>query len=93
MIDPLDGTTNFIHGMPFFAVSIALLYDKEPLVGVVFEINQDEMFSAWKNGGTFLNNERIQTSDAKTVSAHYLEQAFLTTIITSSMNILPCSSI
>ena len=67
VIDPLDGTTNFIHGMPFFAVSIALLYEKEPLVGIVFEINQDEMFSAWKNGGAFLNNARIQTSKAKTV--------------------------
>ena len=76
VIDPLDGTTNFIHGMPFFAVSIALLYEKEPLVGVVFEINQDEMFSAWKNGGAFLNNARIQTSKAKTVSDSLLGTGF-----------------
>jgi myo-inositol-1(or 4)-monophosphatase len=76
VIDPLDGTTNFIHGVPFFAVSIALLYEKEPLVGVVFEINQDEMFSAWKNGGAFLNDEKIQTSEAKTVSDSLLGTGF-----------------
>ena len=76
VIDPLDGTTNFIHGMPFFAVSIALLYDKEPLVGVVFEINQDEMFSAWKGGGAHLNGTEIQTSEAATVSDSLLGTGF-----------------
>lgn len=76
IIDPLDGTTNFIHGVPFFAVSIALVYKKEPLVGVVFEINQDEMFSAWKNGGAFLNGTSIQTSEAKTVADSLLGTGF-----------------
>lgn len=76
VIDPLDGTTNFIHGMPFFAVSIALLFDKEPLIGVVFEINQDEMFSAWKNGGAFLNGNRISTSQATTVADSLLGTGF-----------------
>lgn len=71
VIDPLDGTTNFIHGMPFYAVSIALVLHKEPLIGVVYEINQDEMFSAWKNGGAFLNGSAMHTSATKKV-AHAL---------------------
>ena len=67
VVDPLDGTTNFIHGMPFFAVSIALLNGTEPLVGVVYEINQDEMFTATKGGGAFINDRPIRTSNAPTV--------------------------
>lgn len=76
VIDPLDGTTNFIHGMPFFAVSIALLHEKEPLVGVVYEINQDEMFSAWKDGGAYLNAEAISVSNATTVKDSLLGTGF-----------------
>lgn len=76
VIDPLDGTTNFIHGMPFFAVSIALLMDEEPLVGVIYEINQDEMFTAVKNGGAFLNDLVIHVSEAKTVADSLLGTGF-----------------
>lgn len=76
VIDPLDGTTNFIHGMPFFAVSIALLQDKEPLIGVVYEINQDEMFSAWKAGGAYLNGQSIHVSAASTVKDSLLGTGF-----------------
>lgn len=68
VVDPLDGTTNFIHGMPFYAVSIALLNDKETLVGVVYEMNQNEMFSAWKDGGAYLNDEKMQVSAATAVA-------------------------
>lgn len=76
VIDPLDGTTNFIHGMPFFAVSIALINGKEPLIGVVYEVNQDEMFHGWKNGGAYLNSERIHVSDAATVKDSLLGTGF-----------------
>ena len=76
VIDPLDGTTNFIHGMPFFAVSIALLMNEEPLIGVVYEINQDEMFMAVKDGGAFLNGAAIQVSEAKTVADSLLGTGF-----------------
>lgn len=76
VIDPLDGTTNFIHGVPCFAVSIALLLGKEPLLGVVYEINQDEMFSAWKAGGAFLNNKKIEVSKAATVKDALLGTGF-----------------
>jgi myo-inositol-1(or 4)-monophosphatase len=76
VIDPLDGTTNFIHGVPCFSVSIALLLDKEPLAGVVFEINQDEMFSSWKEGGAYLNGDVIHVSETETVAASLLGTGF-----------------
>jgi len=62
IIDPLDGTTNFIHGLPVFCISIALLEHNEPILGVVYEINQDECFYATKGGGTFLNGNSLQVS-------------------------------
>ena len=55
MVDPLDGTTNFIHGFAPYAVSIALIRGREILVGVVYEICADECFYAWKGGGAFLD--------------------------------------
>ena len=76
VIDPLDGTTNFIHGVPTFAVSIALVYGKEPVVGVVYETNQDEMFSAWKGGGCFLNGAPTSVSSTDTVAASLIGTGF-----------------
>jgi myo-inositol-1(or 4)-monophosphatase len=55
VVDPLDGTTNFIHGFAPYAVSIALIRGREILVGVVYEICADECFYAWKGGGAFLD--------------------------------------
>src|ERR1700722_18733042 len=54
-VDPLDGTTNFAHGYPCFAVSIGLLEDGESVAGVVFNPIADELFSAARGGGAFLN--------------------------------------
>jgi len=62
IIDPLDGTTNFIHGVPAFSVSIALAQKNDLLAGVVYEINLDECFYAWKNGGAYCNGEKISVS-------------------------------
>jgi len=62
IIDPLDGTTNFIHGVPIFCVSIALALNNEPILGVVYEMNLDECFYAWKGGGAYLNGKRIYVS-------------------------------
>lgn len=56
IVDPLDGTTNFIHGFPPYAVSIALIRDKEILIGVVYEICSDECFFAWEGGGAYLSD-------------------------------------
>jgi myo-inositol-1(or 4)-monophosphatase len=62
IIDPLDGTTNFVHGVPLFSVSIALQQNDELLAGIVYEVNLDECFYAWKNGGAFLNGRKISVT-------------------------------
>ena len=67
IIDPLDGTTNFVHGLPVFSISIALVENQEILLGVVYEINQHECFYAWKQGGAFLNGHKIQVSKSEQI--------------------------
>ncbi|MGZ3865235.1 MAG: inositol monophosphatase family protein [Bacteroidia bacterium] len=62
IIDPLDGTTNFIHNIPAYAVSVALAKGNELLIGVVYNIPQDELFYAHKDGKAFLNGEEISVS-------------------------------
>lgn len=62
VIDPLDGTTNFLHGIPHFAISIALMRDGEPFAGVVYNPVTDEMFWAEKGQGAFLNGRRLRVS-------------------------------
>lgn len=62
IIDPLDGTTNFIHNLPVYSVSVALALGNEILAGAVYEIGRDELFAAHKNGGAWLNGERISVS-------------------------------
>jgi myo-inositol-1(or 4)-monophosphatase len=76
IIDPLDGTTNFIHGIPTYAISIALYEHGKPVVGVVYEINRSEMFSAFKGGGAFLNNKPIHVSKRTTLSECLLATGF-----------------
>jgi len=61
-IDPLDGTTNFLHGFPQYCVSIALLHNGVPEQGVVFDPNRNELFTATKGAGAYLNERRIRTS-------------------------------
>ncbi len=61
-IDPLDGTTNFAHGFPFFAVSMGLWRGGEPVAGVVYNPLNQEMFSAEKEAGAYLNHQRIRVS-------------------------------
>ena len=62
IIDPIDGTINFLHGIPHFAISIALKSNNEIVSGLVFDPIKDEMFYAEKNNGAFLNNQRIRAS-------------------------------
>lgn len=76
IIDPLDGTTNFIHGIPAFAVSIALQKNNELVVGVVYEINQDECFYAWKDSKAYLNGKEIRVSDNEEVSKTLIATGF-----------------
>tara|TARA_B100000131_G_scaffold209172_1_gene201178 strand:+ start:648 stop:1388 length:741 start_codon:yes stop_codon:yes gene_type:complete len=63
IIDPIDGTTNFLHGIPHFAISIALKNKNEITAGLVFDPIKDEMFYAEKNFGSFFNNRRIRVSN------------------------------
>ncbi len=65
VVDPLDGTTNFIHQYAPYAVSIALLKGKEIQLGVVYEICADECFYAWKDGGAYVNSKPIHVSQQK----------------------------
>lgn len=67
IIDPLDGTTNFVHSLPTYAVSVALMQGDEIISGVVHEVNRDESFYAWKDGGAYLNGRRIQVTNASKI--------------------------
>jgi len=62
IIDPLDGTTNFIHGLPQYAISIALAHNKQLVQAVVFDPERNELFTASKGRGAFLNDRRIRVS-------------------------------
>tara|TARA_B100001093_G_scaffold434122_1_gene431451 strand:- start:254 stop:994 length:741 start_codon:yes stop_codon:yes gene_type:complete len=62
IIDPIDGTVNFLHGIPHFAISIALKLDDEIISGLIFDPIKNEMFYAEKNSGAFFNNHRIKVS-------------------------------
>ena len=62
IIDPIDGTTNFLHGVPHFAISIALKSENEIVSGLIYDPIKDEMFYAEKENGAFFNNQRIRVS-------------------------------
>ena len=68
IIDPIDGTTNFLNGVPHFCISIALLFEKEIIAGVIYDPIKDELFYAEKNGGSYLNNKRIRVSKKNKIS-------------------------
>ena len=76
IVDPLDGTTNFVHGIPCYAISIALELNGEILLGVVYEVAQNECFYAYKNGGAFLNGTKISVSDRKNLSDSLVATGF-----------------
>lgn len=76
IIDPLDGTTNFLHSLPVFAVSVGLLHHQSLVMGVVYEVNQDEMFSAIKGQGAYCNGEKISVSPITTVSQSLIATGF-----------------
>ncbi|MFM6953689.1 MAG: inositol monophosphatase family protein [Sphingobacteriaceae bacterium] len=76
IIDPLDGTTNFIHGIPTFSVSIALQRNQDLILGVVYEVNRDECFYAWEKGGAWLNGKPVQVSKAPKLANTLLATGF-----------------
>jgi myo-inositol-1(or 4)-monophosphatase len=76
VIDPLDGTTNFVHGMPVWCTSIGLCDGIEPILGVIYDPNTDECFSAFQGGGAFLNGKRISVSGVMAVQQSLLATGF-----------------
>ncbi len=76
IVDPIDGTTNFIHGVAPYAISIALMEDSQIVVGVVYELNAGELFSASLGGGAFVNGRPISTSKAQGVSQALVATGF-----------------
>lgn len=76
VIDPLDGTTNFIHGLPVFAVSIGFMEQDEVVLGVVYEVNRKESFYAYKGGGAFCNGVALQVSKAPNLAASLISTGF-----------------
>jgi myo-inositol-1(or 4)-monophosphatase len=76
IVDPLDGTTNFVHGVPCYAVSIALEHEGEIILGVVYEVTRNECFNAVKNGGAFLNNNPIRVSARQNLKESLIATGF-----------------
>jgi len=86
IIDPLDGTTNFAHGFPIFAVSIGLVVGGSPVAGVVYEPIRDEMFHAVKGGGAFMNEVKIEVSKAEALKDSLLATGFPYDVATNPRN-------
>ena len=76
IIDPLDGTTNYLHGYPVYAVSIALRVRDVLQVGVIYDPTRDELYSASKGKGAHLNNRRIRVSNTRRLSDAMLATGF-----------------
>ncbi len=86
LIDPIDGTTNFAHGLPIYSVVLALLHRGEPVVGVIYDPTRDELFTAVKGEGAFLNNRRLQVSKRQPLSRALLVTGFPYNIRTNPEN-------
>ncbi len=76
IVDPIDGTTNFIHGLFPYAISIGLEYKKEIILGVVYELGRDECFYSWKGAPAYLNGQEISVSTAPTVKDSLIATGF-----------------
>jgi len=76
IVDPLDGTTNFIHSIPVFSISIALTDGDEPVLGVIYDVMQDECFYAWEGGKAFMNELPIKVSDKSLLDESLIATGF-----------------
>jgi myo-inositol-1(or 4)-monophosphatase len=76
VIDPLDGTTNFVHGLPVYSVSVGLMRGEKTVAGVVYEINRDELFYAWENGPAMLNGKQISVKKNNDLKQSLLATGF-----------------
>ena len=86
IIDPIDGTTNFLHGFPFFCVSVALAYREKVIVGVVYDPSKNELFHAERKKGAFLNKKRIHVSGVREVGKALLSTGFAYNVKRSKHN-------
>lgn len=86
IVDPIDGTTNFAHGLPIFCVTVALEYEGEVILGVIYNPNLDELFVAEKHKGAFLNNKKISVSATEKLQTSLLATGFPYDIRTSKNN-------
>jgi len=86
-VDPLDGTTNFAHGYPCFAVSIGLLEDGDPVVGVVYNPVSRELFTALRGEGAYLDHKRIHVSTVEKLAGSLVATGFPTHKVRQSANI------
>lgn len=76
IIDPLDGTTNFVHGIPAYCTSVALKHNNEVVLGVIYEPNRKECFYAYENGGAYLNGAPINVTKTEDLSGTLLATGF-----------------
>ncbi len=76
IIDPLDGTTNFLHQIPFFCVSVGLEHKGELIMGIIYEPNRQECFYGWKDGGAYLNGTPISVSSNNQLSESLIATGF-----------------
>jgi myo-inositol-1(or 4)-monophosphatase len=91
IIDPLDGTTNFLHGVRPYAISIGLMENDEVIAGLVHEVGGNETFTAWKDGGAWLNDQRIHVSETPKLADSLVATGFpynLFDRLTPYMNLL-----
>ena len=72
VIDPLDGTSNFSNEIPFFCISIALLYKKQPIIASIYDPIHNDLFTALKGGGAFLNGKKIHVDNFKNRKTNYV---------------------
>ena len=86
IIDPVDGTTNYAHGFPWFCVSIGLESDGVPVAGVIFNPMHDELFTATKGGGAYLNGSRLSVSNRSPLKGSLLGTGFPYDCATDSSN-------
>ena len=76
IIDPLDGTTNFLHSIPYYSVSVALECDGKIILGVIYNVVPDECFYAWKEGGAYLNDTPIHVSKVSKLQESVIATGF-----------------
>ncbi|SDD93262.1 myo-inositol-1(or 4)-monophosphatase [Paracoccus isoporae] len=87
IVDPLDGTTNFLHGLPHWAVSIALEHKSEIVAAVIFDAAKDELYTAEKGGGAWMNGQRLRVSGRRQM----IESIFATGVPFGGRNTLPAT--